>query len=260
MWRNNQGHANYIGDDAVAIAWAKHIIRMGHTCSIFNHNAATDIIQSVVIHFHHECIKQPAGAKQLLYVQNAWPVNHLWPSGTIGVYNDFKERFDGFIFPSEKMREIFKPDKPSCVIPFGADPELMYPDHDDAFAHPVCFVGNDIRPPEVTDKYLAPWLDKGLVIYGGPWRDERFKKCHRGRITDEQLRKVYSSAKLIVNMTHPEHKKHDVINERVYGAALCNAVMITDGEPERMTRADVLREHTYAHRMETLVKFLKGIL
>lgn len=259
-WSNDGQKQNFIGDFVVAERWQKWLLRRDDVerCDIIppgSHAFGLD----VCIHFHYHIFPvQPC--RNVHYLQSAWPVNEHWPNGTVGVYRETEKKFDGFIFPSDKLQQLCEPSKPSCVVPFAGDPEDMYLDYDENHAHKVVFVGNDIRPDDINERFLGPYVDKGLVLFGGKWRDPKFQACHCGKVTEDQLRKIYSSSELVLNLTHPVHKENGVINERVYAAALCEATMLTDGQPEMMTRWDVLVGHTYERRMRDLVQWLKGWL
>lgn len=295
MWLNDGSYANFIGDAQVVEGWVKYLRRRDDVeYVIANGNKNNPKIWNdkpfhAVIHFH-PWLPLEIGCLNILYAQNAWPP-HAWPGGTVGEFHRCKSRFDGYIFVSEGLREHCEADGP--VIPFGSDPEEMYYEYDEKYAHPVCFVGNDIRGRETNERYLLPAISQGLVIYGGPW-PAPYAACHRGKIAQEELHKVYSSAKINLNFHHGEHALHGTPNQRLYDILACGGnvlsdyhdgmlpfagpVLFTDGDEElknsirdlvgcecsdeiRKSRRDfILAHHTYAHRVAVLVDYLKGIM
>ncbi len=322
MWLNGRGYSNFIGDHSVAIGWQKYLHRRDDVEAVYIAGPGDPLPHDLhcVIHFHHDCERQ-AGAKNFYYCQNAWPrgislqrlhQNYVYmtkfPGGTPEVFNFFKERFDGYLFPSEVLKgacgvgDISPAMVGAAVIPFATDPEVFTHQPDPRFTHPVCFVGNDIRGPEANEAYLVPALKHGLVIYGGPYSDPRLQAVNRGRASPADLPKIYSSSQVVLNVHIPIAAETGMVNMRVYEALACGGLVVSDWHPamiEFMGRVvaispdgdpakgpsidDVLRvrkafgppdidarrqewrefvlaKHTWAHRMETLVAWLKGVL
>lgn len=291
MWMNGTGLQNHIGDHGVADAWAKYLRRRDdiESVEVFGGGRMQNDCD-VLINFHPG-LPTHARAKNILYSQNAWS-EEQHPGGTVGVFNAVKDRYQGYLFPSEKLRQLCGGE--GAVIPFAADPERFYYQPDPRFEHPVCFVGNDIRGPEVNEAYLIPAIPHGLVIYGGPYSDPRLQAVHRGRLSEEDLPKAYSSARVNLNLTIPEHAKNGVINSRIYEILACGGVIVTDvgvacddlhGRRElfvdaeslawlggtmcdndwrekhrTLSRDAILANHTWEHRMSDLMVYLKGIL
>ncbi len=293
-WLNDGSVKNVVGDALVADAWAKYLRRRDDVeeVRIVSPKDGNSIYETdVVIHFWHVpgMLMHPT-AKNLLYLQNALGAE-FHPEGTVGVFKSVADRFDGYIYPSETLKANCGRD--GLVLPFAADPEVFTYQPDDRFAHPVAFCGNDIRPAEVNERYLVPALAHGLVIYsGGVWRDPRLQAVNRGRISGEDLPKLYSSARVVLNITHPEHVKNRVVNSRIYEVLACGGKLVSDtvpdGEfdehvesydvffrdenvavmdtlrpidhPKRSCRDFILAKHAFAHRMADLMQFLKEVV
>ncbi len=282
MWRNGTGYANHIGDDTVACAWQKYIMRRDDVCAVYI-GGPGDVFTGVdcVIHFHHDLLRTD-GVKNFYYLQNAWPRNEHWPNGTVGVFNDHKERFDGYIFASEKLRNACR--SPGLVLPFATDPERFRYQYDARFVHPYAFVGNDIRGPEADRKYLYPAAVHGLSIYGGPRNDPNLEAIRKGRISDEDLPKLYSSSGVNLNYHIPIAAEYGMMNMRLYEVAACGGNLLSDrflngfrsdaydgpiehyefasltDETKAHNLNEVITKHTWAHRMETLMVHLKDVL
>ena len=96
----------------------------------------------------------------------------------------------------------------------GCDCGLFSVCADERFAHPCVFVGSDIRGAEANDRYLAPALPHRLVIYGNQgWSSPSLAARWRGRLSDEDLPKVYSSATVVLDYAIPERKKYGLVNQ-----------------------------------------------
>ena len=162
-----------------------------------------------------------------LYLQNVFDADGE-EGGTVGVFRDVRDRFDGFLFPSSGLARA------CCdggIVPFATDPEIFFPQFNQHFAHPVAFVGNDIRGPEVNHRYFVPALPFGLVIYGNrAWRPPLDSAC-RGKIPSEDLPKLYSSAHVNLNAHIREHVRWDTVNLRIFDILACGGFVISDRTP-----------------------------
>lgn len=291
-WLNNGQHQNHIGDHGTAESWAKYLRRRDDVArvDIVGQGQALPGDADVCIAFHPWLPAHPT-AKNVLYLQSGLP-REMFPGGTVGVFEANKERFDGYCFTSKKLRDVCGVS--GAVLPFAADPEVMSYQPHDAYAHPVCFVGNDIRGDMANDRYLAPAIPHGLVIYGGPWRQPQFQAVHRGRLIAEDLPKVYSSSRVNLNVTIPIHAEYGTVNARVYEVLACGGCCLSDwhegmeafrgfceftnggqdteagvrilskafrdDRDRDARRAFILANHTFAHRMADLMRYLKEML
>lgn len=280
-WLNDGTHKNHVGDHDVAMSWQKYLRRREDvaTVTIFGERVHDSVValHEVVIHFWPWSRPVP-DRKNILYLQSALSAKDFGVD-TVGAFREVKGRFDGHMFVSETLRAKCGAD--GAVIPFASDPEVFTYQPDDRFAHPVCFVGNDIRPAEVNERYMIPTIPHGLVIYGGPWKDPRLEACRRGRLPAESLPKVYSSARVNINITHPEHAANGVVNQRVYDILACGGTVNSDLMPDDADlgefvyfssgykpfsafignpRDTILAKHTVAHRVADVMAYLKEIM
>ncbi len=290
---NMHAAGNVQGDELIARAWVKALQTRGYHCDIFQDDQGTQSGYDLVIHF--SLFAQPwTGTKNVLYFQNAFPPA-AWPGGSVGQFNLYKDKFDAFLFTSERLRDnCGVTDRDTGVIPFAVDHDLFYPRKPGTkYAHPVVFVGNNIRGPEVNKQYLEPAIQHGLVIYGNydGWTQPYSQCCH-GKIPQGDEPHVYSSASICINCHLDEHVTHDTINFRIYCILACggfvvsdrvdslvaefkDAVFFTDGghdltnelrhflrdpdltKPYREAgRELVLAKHTFNHRIDTLLEFI----
>lgn len=284
---------NVQGDEMIARSWLKVLRDRGYHCDIFQDNQGTQAGYDLVIHF--SLFAQPwKDTKNILYFQNAFPPA-AWPGGSIGQLNLYKDKFDAFLFTSERLRQNAGiTDKKTGVIPFAVDHELFYPrEPGTKYAHPVVFVGNNIRGAAINKQYLEPAIQHGLVIYGNydGWV-QPYSRCCRGKIPQGDEPHVYTSSSICINCHIDEHITHDTINFRIYCILACggfvisdkvdtlvnefrDAVFLTDGnrdlsdsirqflrdpqttKPYREAGRDlVLTKHTFNHRMDVLLDFI----
>lgn len=275
--------ANVQGDELVARSWVKYLNRDSRVTTAdlngIKNNYDVTISFSPLIQF-------PMYGYKILYLQNVFPKPH-WP-GTIEVYQRVKRQYDGFIFPSQGLKD-------NCgdglICQFAVDPEIFYPElKNETFNHNLCFVGNNIRDSITSEKYLLCAKEKGLIIYGNPtgWNSTICK----GKISLDDERLLYSSAKICLNAHLQEHLDYGSYNFRIFNILACkgfiisdrsqfletefnNCIEFTDGDNDLLSKIDyylnnseettkyreyghnhVLSKHTFKHRMSDLLNWL----
>lgn len=277
----------------MARGWLKYLVRRDDVESVRLYGRQGPIVEplDVVVHFTPFGDIQP-GTRNVLYLQNAFPPERF-DGGTPGVFRTVRERYDAFLFTSRPLRDACAE---GAVIPFATDPEVFTPQTDDGFAHPVVFVGNDIRGTAVNHRYMLPALEFGLVVYGNrSWRAPFARAC-RGKIASEDLPRLYGSALVNLNAHIAEHVRWDTVNLRVYDVLACRGFLLSDRTPaleSEFSEAVVCTEgdedmwaklvryladptsrrriadegyrlvhsgHTYAARVDTLMRFLGEVL
>lgn len=290
-WLNDGKHANYIGDAGVADAWAKYLRRRGdiESVEVFGGDRMQNDCD-VLINFHPG-LPTHARAKNILYSQNAWSEEQQ-PGGTVGVFNAVKDRYQGYLFPSEKLRQLCGGE--GATTPFAADPEVFTYQPDEKYDLPVTFCGSDIRGDGLNNQYLVPAIPLGLKIWGGPYRSPELQAVHQGRLPEGELPKLYSSSRCNLNIHIKGHSEMEVVNSRIYECLACGGnvlsdyhygmlefsglIQFTEGGAELtkslgelaeskasdLTRTNrrkfILTNHTWEHRMTDLMAYLKGIL
>jgi hypothetical protein len=177
----------------------------------------------------------------------------------------------------------------------ATDPDRFYPDPTGP-DHELLFVGGwrpDGRP--ILDALAGTTFD--LAVYGGKWTPERLDPRYlRGEwIPNDQLRRYYSSADIVLNDTWHDMRDEGFIPNRVYDALASGAFVLSDlvagmdeafdggvqtydtddelatiiedalANPEARRamaergRAAVLARHTFAHRVEAIIATLHGL-
>lgn len=275
--------ANVQGDELVARSWVKYLNR-DNRVSVAELNGLKNNYD-VTISFS-PLIKFPMSGYKILYLQNVFPKPY-WP-GTVEVYNQIKQNYDGFIFPSQGLKDRCGD---GLVCQFAVDPEIFYPESvNSQFDHNLCFVGNNIRDRATSEKYLFCSKDKGLVIYGNPagWNSEL---C-QGKISIENERSLYSSCKICLNVHLQEHLDYGSYNFRIFNILACkgfiisdksqyleneftNCIEFTSGDDDLLSKIDfylsnmektniyrengykyILSKHTFKHRISDLLIWL----
>lgn len=139
-------------------------------------------------------------------------------------------------------------------------------------------------------------LEACFAIYGHGWdEDPAFAPYWRGPVPYQELPRVYGSAKLVIDDSHPVTRVWDSLNSRVFDATAAGALVLTnctggvaeqfggrlpsfstpqelralvdrylgdDAERERLAaemRAEVLARHDYRHRAATLMAALVAV-
>ena len=284
---------NVQGDELVARGWQKYLLRHEQVESVFLYRGQEAISQTldVLIHFN-PYLDIHTKVKNILYLQNAFSEEHH-PLGTLGVFNAVKDRFDGYLFTSQKLMTACDSGE---VVPFATDPEFFFPQRTSQYQHPVSFVGNSFRGPIVNQRYFVTALPFGLVIYGNnTWTLPLSTVC-RGKLPMPDLPKLYSSSLINLNAHILEHIKWDTVNLRIYDILACEGFIISDyvdsipatfGDSVICTKGDedewaklvyylsdseqryrrskegrkiVLSEHTYENRVRTVVRYLEEVI
>lgn len=292
-WLNDGTVANFVGDAGMADGWKKYLLRRDDVTRVDiiggRRPMAPDL--DVVIHFLPWLPLHPT-AKNVAYCQYGAPRGPQYPGGTVGLFFMHKSRFIGHMFTSETLRKACATD--GAVIPFAVDPEVMFYQPDERFAHPVSFVGSDIRGDEANERYIAPALAHGLVIYGGPWNAPKFQAVHRGRASADDLPRIYSSSRVNLNVHMPIHSEYGTVNQRIFEVLACGGVCLTDyhegiraldghvmvmldnsvgdnmesvvifntdrNYPRDDCRDFILARHTFKHRTDAVMRYLKEIV
>lgn len=109
------------------------------------------------------------------------------------------------------------------------DPHVFYPDVDETLELPeVLFVGNSRgQRREVVQHALDTNIDFG--VFGGGWQNILPSgKVLGDYIPNSELRRYYSSAKVLLNDHWPDMRKEGFISNRIFDAGACGARILTD--------------------------------
>lgn len=161
-------------------------------------------------------------------------VNVLWNiSHPADLGGEECDGYDLVCVASERYAEDLRgrTSTPVVVLEQATDPAVFYPDPSPEYEHDLVFVANsrNVLRPIVRD--LLP-TDRDLAIYGGGWDgliDTRYVVAEH--VPNEELRKVYSSAKAVLCDHWDDMREHGFVSNRIYDALACGATVISDAVP-----------------------------
>lgn len=154
-----------------------------------------------------------------------WNISHP-DEVTIEEYNQYQHVFIASDFWAQKIAQ--EVDVPVEAMLQCTDPEIFYPDHDDKYNHDLLFVGNSRKVYRKILRDLLP-TDKDLAVYGTNWKGFIDKKYIKGeQIPNKELRKAYSSCKILLNDHWEDMMEKGFISNRIFDAFSCGAFIISD--------------------------------
>jgi len=257
---------NVIGDELYAEAMCMVLSKSEsiESAEIFAPNHIPKEKQDVMIYLNDTLPNPKWAKKQVLYMQNAYG------EGSDKALKAFHERgYDGYVFISNRLLEIYqKAGFQGQYLPFGVNIDLFYPrQKDNRYDFDVAYIGNDIKGEVRTTKYLYPAVHYNFGLYGN-WSDPNpslrrklqiwkprtepslmrklqfwnpitnipaykteFFKISHGKIPQEEVPILYSSAKINLNCTHQDCIDWDVITLRTFEVLACRGFLITDKIP-----------------------------
>lgn len=135
--------------------------------------------------------------------------------------------YDAVAVASEKMAKVLSErGVKAYYLPQFTNIERFYPDYDEKVKSEVLFVGRNApyrRAAQIALEHNLP-----VTIYGPNWGGEA-----KGEFVDNRdLRKYYSSAKIILNDSRPEMLVHGIISNRIFDGTACGTLVISDYMPE----------------------------
>jgi O-antigen biosynthesis protein len=141
---------------------------------------------------------------------------------------------------------------PVVVLEQATDPALFYPDPAPEYEHDLVYVANSrgVLRPIVRD--LLP-TDRDLAIYGANWKgliDTRYVVAEH--VPNEELRKVYSSAKVVLCDHWDDMREHGFVSNRIFDALACGATVVSDEVPG-LERFEGVRTYSTAAELEGLL-------
>lgn len=113
------------------------------------------------------------------------------------------------------------------------DPELFYPDFSKKYQHQLLFVGNSRKVLRTIINDLIP-TNKDLAIYGMNWRRFVLKRIIKNRylkgkhVPNNELRKAYSSSKILLNDHWDDMREKGFISNRLFDGFASGAFIISD--------------------------------
>ncbi len=215
----------------------------------------------ILIYLNDNEIQKNWAKKNVLYMQNAYG------KGSANKLREFqRRRYDGYAFISNKLLQMHKSDSYEGIfLPFGVDTTSFFPrEKEKELTYDLAYIGNDIKGQQRTEKYLLPAVHYNFGLYGN-WEDQLIKPTFRwrwklwknftepfhykkaknqwplykeifrmkslGKIPQDKVPVLYSSAKINLNCTHQDCVDWDVITLRTFEVLACKGFLITDKVP-----------------------------
>ena len=241
---------NVIGDELFAESLCKSINKQFKSiiAELYAPNHLPDKKLDVIIYLNDSPPNEKFSKFHFLYLQNGYDDNVdqiISRSLALG--------YDGYIFFSEMIKKIFDKKatnlKNSLFLPFGVDLDVFYPrEKNNNFNYDCAFIGNDIKGTESAMRYLLPAAEFNFGLFGN-WKIERhkykiwknlkklppykkvFQNISNGKIPQESVPVLYSSAKINLNNTIKSCIDWDVITLRTYEVLACKGFLISDSVP-----------------------------
>jgi len=144
------------------------------------------------------------------------------------------DAFDLVLTPSARHAEQLAAQTatPVELLEQATDPVVFFPERDLAHARELVFVGNSrgLFRPVLRD--LLP-TDRDLAVWGQQWERHLPAGLVAGEhLPNEQVRRAYSSAAIVLNDHWDDMRKRGIVSNRVFDALACGAVVISDHLPE----------------------------
>lgn len=192
---------------------------------------------------------------------------------------------------ADQLRE--RVSAPVRVLEQATDPSIFYRDPDPMLTHELVFVGNSrgVRR-QVLDDLLPTGRD--LAVWGTGWGGTEVEPhVVDTHMPNEQLRKIYSSAAIVLCDHWPDMRSGGFWSNRIYDALACEALVVSDhvagtcsafgdalltydepdqlhelierllGDPEERARRThgareaILRQSTFDHRAHDLLDWVR---
>ncbi|MCL1814839.1 MAG: glycosyltransferase [Treponema sp.] len=246
---NSKG--NVIGDELLGLSMIKYLRKIpGVTADLYAPNWLPKIKLDVMIYLNDTPPNNQWAEKHVLYLQNAYLIG-----GDTALKQFSKIGYSGFLFYSKKLFDMHKESGGDGIyLPFGVDVEEFYPRQpDSAYIFDCAYIGNDIKGKERTERFIIPAMHCKFGLYGNwpkysyTWKQyikillgikkrhetyqQRLGKISKGKIPQEDVPKLYSSAKINLNCTAQDCVDMDVITLRTFEVLACKGFLITDKVP-----------------------------
>ena len=182
-----------------------------------------------------------------------------------------KYKFDALLSFSERIIDYFKSEGYRVYyFPFSVDTDIYHPvDYDPNFDYEIASVGSNIKGRDNNKKFFKPILKYNVGLFGN-WKtiiqktakplkifkdfknfdgyslaslyrryyinnkqsiNKKLYKLSQGKISQENMIKLLSSSKILLNITLPGNVNFDIINYRIIEALACKGFVITDYTP-----------------------------
>ena len=127
---------------------------------------------------------------------------------------------------ADKIKELA--DVPVETMFQCCDPDLFYREPSSKYNHELLFVGNSRNVFRKIMKDLLP-TDKSLAVYGNNWEELIDEKYIMGNhIPNKELRKAYSSCKILLNDHWDDMREKGFISNRLFDGFASGTLIISD--------------------------------
>jgi spore maturation protein CgeB len=239
---------NVLGDELYADSMCRALVSAGlvDEAELYapNHLPASKL--DVMIYLNDTPSQAEWASRHVLYVQNAYGEGS---DNRLREFHGFG--YDGYAFISHKLLELHRrAGYEGIFLPFGVDVSCFYPRPiEQRYSFDVAYVGNDIKGEQRTAQYLLPATKFNFGLFGNwpvrpfhrrkiwknfehyPRYKSAFHKITRGRIPQEDVPILYSSAAINLNCTAQDCVDWDVITLRTLEVLACRGFLITDRVP-----------------------------
>jgi glycosyltransferase involved in cell wall biosynthesis len=168
---------------------------------------------------------------------------------TVWNHGDLLEEFarirvDGFATNSKSATQILGRHRPTLYLPTAIADDYGPFEPDPRYRADVVYLGGGGRGnkrPETTRRYLEPAMKFDFALWGSHWEREywagvyadnpdanRWHRFWRGRLPLDDIARLYSSAKIVLNYHEDSQREWGMWNNRVFEALGCGALMICD--------------------------------
>jgi len=252
IWNKHsvKSKGNVVGDELFAESLCKSINKQFKSINaeLYAPNYLPKKKLDALIYLNESAPNEKLSKYHFLYIQNGCEENI-----DIIINKSIALGYDGHIFFSEIIKNLFdkkkQPRKNSLYLPFGVDLDHFSPrQRENRFTFDCAFIGNDIKGPESAMKYLYPAAEFNFGLFGN-WKVERhkykiwknlkklppykkvFENLSRGKISQNDVPILYSSAKINLNNTIKSCVEWDVITLRTCEVLACKGFLISDSVP-----------------------------
>lgn len=240
-------NGNVLGDELYAESLVKALLEIQGVmnAAVYAPNNIPKSKLDVMIYLNDTPPIDDVAHRHVLYMQNAYG------DGSDVLLKTFQKiGYDGYIFISNLLLNMHKESGCSGIyLPFGVDTSVFYPrKKEEKYKYEIAYVGNDIKGKVRTEKYLLPAVNYNFGLFGNwiirkarflIWKNFKkqdaykytFEKISKGKISQEDVPVLYSSAKINLNCTAQDCVDWDVITLRIYEVLACKGFLITDRVP-----------------------------
>lgn len=188
----------------------------------------------VLVHVNDTEPMPVVASKHVLYLQNGYE------NGMDAVLANLRRKpYNGYVFISQKlMQEHVLAGYSGIYLPFGVDTSLFQPHKPQPeYTFAVAYVGNDIKGPDRTIRYLCPALNYNFGLFGkweedGQHPEKQSLCCHsRGKLKYQKLPLLYSNANINLNVTSQDQVNWGAMTDRPFQIMACRGFVLSDIVP-----------------------------